>query len=765
MALTVTTGYRSLVSLGIGVGDAVSLINLGQRFGNWITTKSGDEQLISMLDEDEFTFLKRKGLIDIPSFNKRWRQELRLLANGKPMHFKDENAQKVLEDLGRFSSIMVCIVAVLDQFCTLTEVRIILNGLLKTLLRATENGEDILKAQLMTRLNAWRSTACIRGLSTEAKRVHESLANEGLILWGLVPAAESRDLEGFLVWLLGSEDPEFFTSSSDIAGIALCLSRLGLDLISVEGMGLLIRKSACVVIYSIEGFLHETHDVDSDDENGVFLERTASTTVPLAHPEESVSIFPLNTDTQNRCRSAWRAGQRAAAFTGIGVVATRVEEHYGEMLNDPVNLTYSFIDRGTEPERPKSAEVYDLASSAFPILSKELLDLLEQVLAHYSGEVMSVLSQQIPRMREEHPDWMGEPKLTTEILISAFSVFQSFFMGFYYSVFFRVVDTSTLQLQICEGAWGFRDAGLMHYILRFFLMQPPDWKRKATIFTRQQLVQLLSRLFLGSEIDLDESQRVSTWCMGVVSKRTLLVNSMLGKCSTPDEVGGFTLLDVDVGGVPRDTEGIIRCGIPDTLVAHYRYDFENDIRDSVAECSPPEDVTFHIEADWSTRPDSALLCIRYHGRRITTISPASADSSFCRDYVEPIVSTNERTVLHRAMSIGIENLINPERPFSMSAKLDIPVLFQALDRPRLRYTAQALLDENHQVHIASNCIENAGRRAREVLKSAKSKQHRIYNSHNRTTVVLIAGMQNNQDVYPPVESASGKLVYEITTAQ
>jgi hypothetical protein len=347
-------------------------------------------------------------------------------------------------------------------------------------------------------------------------------------LYGLVPSEESRDLEVFLVWLLGSEDPEFFTSSSDIAGIALCLSYLGLDLISVEDLGPSVRRSACIVIYSSDGFLHETHDVKSDKDNGLFMERIPSTTIPLSHPEESVSIFPITTETQNRCRSAWKAGQRAAAFTGVGVVATRAEEHYGDIMNDPINLTYSFIDRGTEPERPKSVEVYDLASSAFPILSKELLSLLEQVLAPYSADTISVLSQQITKLRETHLDRTDGPKLLTEILLSAFSVLQSFFMGFYYTVFFRVVDTSTLQLQICEGAWGFHEGGLMHYIQRFFLMQPPDWKRKATIFTRQQLVQLLSRLFLGSVIDLDESQRVSTWCMGVISKRTLLANSFLG---------------------------------------------------------------------------------------------------------------------------------------------------------------------------------------------------------------------------------------------
>ena len=42
------------------------------------------------------------------------------------------------------------------------------------------------------------------------------------------------------------------------------------------------------------------------------------------------------------------------------------------------------------------------------------------------------------------------------------------------------------------------------------------------------------------------------WCMGIVAKRTLVIKTaLLGKCRSMGEIGRFTLLDVDVGGIPR----------------------------------------------------------------------------------------------------------------------------------------------------------------------------------------------------------------------
>ena len=95
MALQIATGPGSLISLGVGPSDVYTLITLGQRVGNWWTAVSGDKDFLALLDQDELDIMRRKGLIDLPAFNKRWRRQIRLLANGQPLSFEGNDAESV----------------------------------------------------------------------------------------------------------------------------------------------------------------------------------------------------------------------------------------------------------------------------------------------------------------------------------------------------------------------------------------------------------------------------------------------------------------------------------------------------------------------------------------------------------------------------------------------------------------------------------------------------------------------------------------------
>jgi hypothetical protein len=49
----------------------------------------------------------------------------------------------------------------------------------------------------------------------------------------------------------------------------------------------------------------------------------------------------------------------------------------------------------------------------------------------------------------------------------------------------------------------------------------------------------------------EEIDRQGDWCLGIVAKKTILVNSLVNSCYSPGDIGRFVLLDVDVGGIPR----------------------------------------------------------------------------------------------------------------------------------------------------------------------------------------------------------------------
>lgn len=56
----------------------------------------------------------------------------------------------------------------------------------------------------------------------------------------------------FLVWPMSNEATVFTTAPSDVAGVATCLSKLGIDIISVEGKGFDFSERPCRVVYSKE---------------------------------------------------------------------------------------------------------------------------------------------------------------------------------------------------------------------------------------------------------------------------------------------------------------------------------------------------------------------------------------------------------------------------------------------------------------------------------------------------------------------------------
>ena len=429
MALQITTGAGSLVALGVGAGDVYSLITLGQRIGNWWTAVSGDKQFLALLDADEFEILRRKGLIDLAIFNKRWRKQIRLLANGQPLSFEGSDAESVVEDLGRFTAVMVCIVAALDSFATMVVVKRVLKSVLTELLRTTETGEDLLNSQYASRLNAWRSSACLRGLFIEAQAVRQALVDQGILMSGYMPAQETTHIVHFLIWLLGKETTEFTTASSDVAGLAACLSTLGIDIITVEGKGFRSSEKPCRLIYSEENLL-STQDqprfkIDQE------LARDQTMLVPILHPEECVSVFPTDIAIHNRCRSAWKLGQQAAQFVYLDLVkyakATPLTEFVTESFPD---MYYTFVDRGTRCGRV-SSEINDLAAAHAPIINNELLTALEKCFEREPPELLSWVGNQTRGDSLEDYE-ICDPDMLDPTKINVFCVLQAFFMGYHF---------------------------------------------------------------------------------------------------------------------------------------------------------------------------------------------------------------------------------------------------------------------------------------------------------------------------------------------
>ena len=165
MSVQSLLGSSNLVAIGIGAGDVATLFTLGRRIGNWLTASLGDAELLALLEEDEFDILQRRGIMDMGRFQSRWNSSLKLLENGNLTHFEGEAVETLLRKSSRFTAIMMCIVAALDEFASASTVRAVCKDLLRRLLsgrQGPEMTEEVLSSNLGVRINGWRSAAAVR---------------------------------------------------------------------------------------------------------------------------------------------------------------------------------------------------------------------------------------------------------------------------------------------------------------------------------------------------------------------------------------------------------------------------------------------------------------------------------------------------------------------------------------------------------------------------------------------------------------------------
>lgn len=428
------------------------------------------------------------------------------------------------------------------------------------------------------------------------------------------------------------------------------------------------------------------------------LARIPCTTVNLRSPEESLTQFPLDPITSNRCRQAWSAGCRAAEAVGWTPI-------YGTLWNkaEQVDVHYAFYDKGSEPSRIKT-QVGRLVEIYGFVINREIYEELESVLQRESNETLNWLQEQKPQ--HSGPGGISDTAVNNRsfndyIKINAFTIFQAFIMGYYYNIFLRLADTSELQLKVVDGSWGYRSFEFLTK-MQMYLAQCKCEEPGVLIMSRELVISIISMLLCNGPsllIGQDEGGSNNGWCLGTIGKRTLLVRSLLKPCRTIQDVGQLVILDVDVSGIPRNRYGLVRPGLSDDDLGKLDEPPAEDIADKLA-----EDVSFHIEADWDGDPDQMLLCVRYKGRRAWTLNPATSDLTYLSCTFLP---APERQPLTDVKCVKLTALHTLNRqPVQHNDRIN-PYLVRLAHMPRLCYAVAACYDRRHQVRFAGDDLEGA----------------------------------------------------------
>jgi hypothetical protein len=470
------------------------------------------------------------------------------------------------------------------------------------------------------------------------------------------------------------------------------------------------------------------------------LRRAPCTTINLQCPEESLTTFPVDADTANRCRAAWLEGSRAAEY-----IVCRPIIPPAELIHHD-DFKYIFYDTGHRPDRTRT-EIHQLASCHAFVANKELCKRLEQIFQHESSSVLTwLLEQTTTEMAPDAEAWelsrtkeqIWNLEMRDQVKLNTFTVFQAFFMGYFYSVFLKLVDTSTLRVQTVDGAWGYRSPVFLCNIRNVWVGSSYAQEPGVRVLRRESVLSILSSLLLGKRKEITQIKSASfqrnNWCVGILEKRALLVRSILKPCRSIPEVGSFVMVDVDVSGIPSDIDGLVRPG----TVTRPRFDSSegnyttSSTWDTISDCGSGDtgsvsDATFHIEADWDGNPEMMLLCVRYNGRRIDTINPANADMTFLKS-LQPVrasgVNEERRTPELESwdsVNWGIPALLNDD-PFPLPYPLVKPttVHLSLPGRPRLRYfAAERYMSRNHTVRIATDSASRAFQACSDFTKGSR----------------------------------------------
>ena len=384
------------------------------------------------------------------------------------------------------------------------------------------------------------------------------------------------------------------------------------------------------------------------------------------------------------------------------------------------------------------------------IINGELLQGLERVLKHESVATLEwLLLQTMDSFGTGTEVWNIQLKDVHKI--NAFTVFQAFFMGYYYEIFLGMVDTSSLQLNLVDGSWGFRSARFLCNMRTFYNSSDNRRGPKVLVLWREGVISILTNLLFSTNKIITRIKHATynkdNWCIGVTGKRALLVESLVSPCKSIKHIGSFILLDVDASGIPTDPQGLVRSGVSDKYMEYTLDTAQLGLHSSTRfERDEMDDVSFHIEADWEGDPDTILICARYRGRRIATLNPSVADLVYCSSVVRAVDDPVEQTSSN-LIEWSINDCLNRNQ-LPLRVNNDIYIM-RLSSRPRMQYAVLAWYHEWHVVRLSSTndsqtAIEQA--KAEAKIRSGVSRKGKAddgqaweaQQSSNRTLIVNCA---------------------------
>ena len=701
-SLSIQLGARSLMNLGVSLGDIGALIQHGRAFGNWLRTKQNDEDLFESMSEVYGEVLRRRGLVDTTLMANRWAQQMHFYYQGDVVH--ETPACKSIEEqsMGSFSWLMVTLVTALD---TCLPQYGFLPLLIKVFIRILGRDDvdtltESLQIQLQTNIESWRSTGRIRGMAGPIAQVIRTcrLRLVGEDVMPKLNRAESEELCDFLVWLMAGSATQYQLFSATLLAVADGMRSAGLELVIGE------RKTSfegqLVIHYagkkeSLGDFLRLL-DINEESADAGEKRPPPQISFPHGEPWKMIEAMPRPIDSKNRMEKFWAMGARAA--TAVKIKATscgRWDIRYVIGEYDKCTSRWPGILTG-------------LADIHFPVTSETLLQALNNLHneSRASGDDLTDwLSNYLPFVSAV-PNMSWLLKLT-EKQMDCLLCYQCLVFGYWYQLIDSLISIRYTDTDVyLTSLWGFRDAYLIkavesvNYHMRACVNSDLDPLIRSGA-GRDEMIRLVGIMYAGRPAELEcNINTLKQGLLALLGNISVVCMSMFCPSDDVTEIGKFVILTLPILDMLQDRGGELWAGKPTGIA------LSHEPRSSVQKLEK-----VRAKKTWSVHPKGCLidgclsgvvLAARCDGVLVGTFDPVLADCVMIANSNRPIA---ENSLSGEATSGYIVTELDFQQGLILRPIEDsTTVLVQSYGNPIMRYAAAGFLGREDNLVIGGHSI-------------------------------------------------------------
>jgi hypothetical protein len=709
MSLTLATGAKSLISLGVSLSDVALLYDLGRKFGNFLRAAKNEEELLESIMENSDALLKRRGLVDVARMESRW-NVFQLVYEGNRISNETQPDVASKQNLSALSWLMVTIISALDLCLPPAGVHSLLVRVFHDLITSTSTAGDsqllnALQVQLPTNIESWRDVGRVRGID---KRIMPHMMScrykhTGVKAIPQLNPAELEEAKGFLFWLMDGKDHSFKCISATVFSLASALRHAG---IQIRTEGDRAYETEPVVSYAAPGQPFEYLDPRSlgnvDDPSGVvrgIRSRAQIISFPFEKPEAMVDTVEVPRNIINRMAMLWKQGCDAAESFHITASANTPFTPSSEVL-------YSIEHADTSRSR-FAAHLVTLAHRAFPAATEGILKALEELMTGVETEntvwleqhtAAEFLSRTEASMPDRSPDRMN---LWTQ--------YQALVFGFYYRLLKQLlVFDGVSKDAFFRGVWGYGSTTSLAAFTDFSYTL-----RSEGSVTRTHILYMLSMMYCGRTQRFSRESSASG-LLGILGLTSIIAMPLHKVTDHPQEIAKFAFADLPIIDLATNADGELYAGKGgDIKFAHASRELE-DIQPQGSEGK----WTAHAKMSMlvgETKP-GVVMAARCNGRLGGWFSPLVADVTFLSAAYQQERHADEvgyvDSTIVRGFSVQDEHW-QQGRPLIAPPEHDEVGVVHSRGNAVLRYAATGIYASvEEEVAIATDDIDSAVGRIR-----------------------------------------------------